>query len=235
MAKRSYYRRRRYPARRRAIRKNKKPNIMTVKRPWLGGMSLGQMARYAATGVNLMKGIINSELKRYTSQLSGLQGFTPAVTQMSFIDQGNDVENRAGNSILGKYLSYSTRSTINPTSTVPVVCRFIIFVDTEPRTGTVPSAADLLDDPTSIISPLNVDHTARFTVLEDIHVDLSPSGNQVVTTKSYKKLDFHIKYTGPEADLVEKNNIYCLLQSESSDTTNFPQMSIYWRIAYYDN
>lgn len=236
MAKRGYQNtRRRTFKRTRRVRKNKKPNIMTVKRPYLGGMSFGQMAKYAATGVNIMKGIINSELKKYTSQLAGLQGYTPAVTQMSYVDQGNDTEQRSGNSILSKYLSYQTRTTYNQTSTVPVSCRYIIFVDTEPQGGNVPSATDLLDDPTSIISPLNVDHTSRFTILEDLHVDLSPTGTQVMTTKSYKPLDFHIKYTGPESNAIEKNNIFCLLQSESSDTTNFPTMAIFWRLAFYDN
>lgn len=216
---------------RRNRRARKRPNIIQQRRPNLGNMSVAQLAAYAAKGVSMMKGIINSELKRYDAVFNLNPGQVASVNVLTATAQGDDADNRDGNSILGKYLSFRMDGVMNTNATETVI-RIMVFVDTQNQ-GALPSASEVLQSPSNTLSPLNIDNTQRFTILLDKYILLSDNGDRVIVRKFYVPLNFHLRYTGSAASTYNKNNIFMLTQSD--EATNTPVVNIYSRLAFYDN
>ena len=124
-----YERRARTSRKRITIRRKPKklPNVIQRKRPWLGGMSIGQAASYATKGVSLLSGIINSELHRNNVFIQVSPASTAAVNNISVLAQGDDANQRTGNSILAKYMTVAYQvalsSTAVATNTYYDICR----------------------------------------------------------------------------------------------------------------
>jgi len=217
---------------RRTTKKKTMPNIITRKRPILGNMSLGQLAGYAAKGVSMMSGIINSELKRSGYLVSVFPTPSASLNNLSLNSQGTDAYHRTGNSVLAKYLTLNYSVVMDPGARCTIT-RVLVFVDTESTAGNTPVSAQVLEDPSTIHSPLNNDYTSRFTVLFDDYITTSITGMQCYQTKHYKPLDFHMKWTGPLITNWDKNSIWVLTQS--SEPTNAPTVQMYARLSFYDN
>lgn len=211
-------------------KKKKMPNVKQVS--YFTPRNMYSAARYAVKGFNLLKGIINSELKRFTNNNSITPSTTGTIAHLSSIAQGSDVDGRDGNSLLAKYISFNHQSLINA-SAVATVIRVIVFIDTESTGGSPPTAAQLLQSPNNTTSMLNSDYTQRFTVIFDDCIDLSINGNRIQNMKHYNSLNFHIKYTGTSGTNYDKNNIF--LYHVSNEATNTPTFDYYYRIAFYDN
>ena len=200
------------------------PNINNAIKPVYGFKGL-------RSTVNFMKGMINAEIKRFDTTASVTPTATPGIVLLSDIAAGDDVGNRDGNSILAKYNTGTVQMSIAAASTL-VEGRVLFFIDTQ-NNGSAPAAADILEAPTNVLSPLNRDNTQRFTILNDIHITLSNTGDKISTQKYYKKLGFHMRYTGTSTGTNNKNSLYVLYMS--TDNTNPPTINIYNRLAYYDN
>ena len=114
----------------------RRPNVGQLGFRNIGNMTLSQAAYGAMRGVNMMKGIINSEKKRYDLTHSFNISTTPAFTLLSGIAAGDDVANRQGNSILAKYLTFDYYISMNGSATRST-CRVLVFADAE-NTGTTP-------------------------------------------------------------------------------------------------
>lgn len=230
-----YSRRTSYAKRTRKVfrrRFKKRPNIISTVGRNVGAMTVGQAARYAARGVSIMKGIINSEMKRFTNNNTVNPSTTGTILHLSSIAQGDDVADRNGNSLLAKYLTYNWQVQMNASATATVT-RVIVFVDTESTGGTPPTAAQLLQSPNNTISPINSDYTQRFTILFDDTIDTSINANRILNRKHYIPLNFHIKYTGSSGTNYDKNQIF--MYHISNEGTNVPNFDYFYRIAFYDN
>lgn len=225
--KRSYKRR---ASIKRSRRVRRRPNVRQIN--FFTPRNMYAAARYAARGVNMLKGIVNSELHRFSLTNSVNVDTTGAIVHLSAIAQGDDVNNRQGNSILYKYLTFHNQLQMNPSATGTIV-RVMVFVDTESTAGTAPTIAQLQETASSTISPINADYTSRFTVLFDDIIDLSINGQRVDNRKHYSSLNFHAKYTGSAAANYDKNQIF--LFYVSNEAVNTPILNYYSRIAYYDN
>lgn len=215
---------------RRRRRFKKKPNVKQLS--FFTPRNIGSAARYAARGVNFLKGIINSELKRFSLTNSVNVDTTGAIVHMTAIAQGDDVDGRDGNSILAKYTTHHLQMSMNPSATGTII-RIMLFIDTESTAGTPPTLAQLLQTASSTISPINSDYTQRFTVLFDDVYDLSINGDRVINHKHYNPLNFHIKYTGTAGANYDKNQLF--LFYVSNEATNTPILNYYSRTAFYDN
>ena len=232
MARRtSSYSRKRYPVRRRTRRK---PNVKAVTYKPLSAMTVAQAAYGAYQGYNVLKGIINSELKRYDVAGQLNPSNAGSIFILNDIAAGDDVNNRTGNSILAKYLTFNyTVSALAAATTTNL--RILIVVDTE-NIGANPTISQILQNTLitgSLTAPINSDNTARFTVLMDRHHSFTNTGQLTIQRKNYKKLDFHIRFTGTLSSNFQKNSIYVLAVSDQ--TTNTPTLDYNSRIAYYDN
>lgn len=215
------YRKRRY---------KKKPNVGQIGFRNLGNVTLKQAAYGAMKGLNFVRGIINSEKKRYDLTHVFNVSTTPSFVLLSGIAEGDDVANRVGNSILAKYLTFDYYLTMNGSAQRSTV-RVLVFADAQ-NNGATPSISDLLIG-ANLTSPINPDFTQRFTVLFDDHVDLSANGDGIKTLKHYIPLNFHIRYTASGSTAVTKNNIYMMVVS--NEATNTPAFTGDSRLVYYDN
>lgn len=164
---------------------------------------------------------------------------------LSSIAQGDDVQNRQGNSVEPKYLSIryninnlddSSPPAVNTSTTVQA--RVIIVQDTQQNAST-PLITQVLTA-ANLQSHLNVDFVGRFRVLHDkVHNLVSPntaagvvSAYTVEYVEKYIKLNSKnkIMYTGANGTDVSNGNIYMFyFRNSDLDTT---AGSEYGRIAY---
>lgn len=216
--------------RRRTFRKQKKlPNIKKVN--FFTPRNINTGIRYAVKGVNLMKGIINSELHKHDIQNTLAVDNNAHFVLLTGTNQGDAVNNRQGNSSLGKYLTLNFAAELAGTS--PAQVRVMLFVDTD-NDGETPLDTELLQMPTNIRSPLNVANTQRFTILYDQIFTLNPNGEQLIGEKVYRSLNFHQKYRGPTGGTdFGKNNVWLMLLT--TEATDSPNIQYYSRYAFYDN
>lgn len=215
---------------RRRYRRKKMPNVKQTS--YFTPSNIATGVKYAVQGVNLLKGIINSEKKRRDQQGSGNVSVTPSIDLLTPIDQGDEVNERNGNSVLAKYFTFGCTGVINP-SAFATIMRYIIFVDND-NDGQTPTATELLTNVTNMHSALNPDYTSRFTILADRFITLSQNGKAIEQHDIFKRLDFHIKYiTGTGSTGFGKSNIWLLLYS--NEDTNVPTFDYNFRLVYYDN
>lgn len=219
--------------------KSKKSKKYSRKRrrtmPWYNrpiNYSVSDIATAAYNGVKYLKGMINSEKHYFDVTGSGNVDTTGSVNLLTGVAQGDDVNNRNGNSILGKTIFLRVLLTRVAANTNPVnFCRILVVKDME-NTGTDPAISDILASATTI-SPLNVDHTSRYQVLADRVVPLSANGREGSQHKFYIRVNDHVKYTGSGGAAIYKNQIYMMLIGDQA--TNAPSWSSYSRFGFYDN
>lgn len=211
-----------------------RPNIETVSQYRIAGMTVPQMARYGAVGYNIMKGLINSELKKSDINTSTSVSTTATIVNLTAIAQGDDVGDRNGNKILLKYLRFQYYAAMNVSATSSAI-RVMVVVDTENQ-GSAPSINDILQTTgagLAINAPINSDDTQRFTVLFDDHIALSNTGQSISTRKHYISLNFHTSFTSSLSSSSNKNAIY--LVAVSTEATNTPTLAYSSRLSFYDN
>lgn len=180
---------------------------------------------------------------------------TASVTNLTNIAQGDDFNNRQGNSILLQSLllrmSIAGNISATVTGSMGSFVRCIVFQDNDQR-GTDPTAAELLEDTTAgvrqILSPLNHNVYKRFNVLVDEIFDVGQwiqTATQAVVSnpmfqhykvfKNFAGKGMHVRYTataGADASNFE-GSMYLLLVS--SDGTSSPTVGFNSRIRYTDN
>jgi len=160
---------------------------------------------------------------------------TPTIANLSNIAQGNDWNNRNGNSIRLRHIRWDFMLYPNATAVLNSV-RIIVFRDMMQR-GTDPAAAELLESTTAVVnlvSPyLHYDYD-RFQVLYD---DVVSTG--VGTVPCHKRMilgvDDHVLYqntTGADASNWQ-GACYALAVGEQG--TNGPQLTAYARLSFTDD
>lgn len=207
--------------------------------PWYARPSYyGQWGNFATKwGPALIaaKSLLNVEKKTHDDERSGTIGSGGAIYSLTDIQQGDDYDTRDGRSI--KIISMENRSTftINAAATNTYV-RAIYFVDKNLQdSGTLAGVTDVLDaaDVNSFRNPDPV-MMSRFKILSDRIYGMSNSGsNEVRTSKFYKKMQHHVKFSGIAAADSAQGTICLLLIS--SEVTNVPTISAYTRFRYVDN
>lgn len=188
------------------------------------------LALEAWKGVKMLKGLVNVENKMFTVAVSQSVANTGVVLPLAAIPAGDDVDTRNGNSILGKYWSWRFRCAMNASASHTTV-RLMCFVD-KANQGVDPSPSDVLEA-LNVSAPMNVDNTDRFTILYDKQFTLNITANQEISGHAFRKLNFHLKYTGVTNADYSINQIYMLLISD--EPTNLPGVDGYSRIGFYDN
>jgi len=200
------------------------------------GSKAGALAYKAYRGVKYIKSLINVEKKFFDVADNNTRGTTPVVISLSNIAQGNDFNNRGGNSILLQ--SILTRLYIkhdmNKQGADAVRC--ILFRDNDQR-GTDPAASDLLETGsgfTYMTAALNHTVGSRFDVIHDKTYTVSDQ-KQTINIKWFKKLNSHVKYTattGNDAAAYE-GALFMLIVSDENTTP--PTVNLANRIRFTDN
>lgn len=205
--------------------------------------SVKDIAVSAWRSAKYIKSLINVERKFFDSPGVAPSNVTdtPTIINLSNIAQGNDYNNREGNSILCQSLQWRIQLATNVTSQAQSV-RIIIFRDNDQR-GTDPAVTDLLESTVSgygmIVSPLLHYVNKRFSVLSDKVYTLSSNGDTFHRSiKKFMKFPpgTHIKYqstAGADASNWE-GALYALFVTDQT-TANFPTISYYFRLRFTDN
>lgn len=176
---------------------------------------------------------VNVEFKQHNIDYGGTVNSTPAITQLTNIDQGDTDTTRDGSSIkiTGIYLRGFARSNA---STTNCIVRLIIVWDRQTNQA-IYSADDLLYDSTQINSLLNIDNGRRFRVLWDKAINLDLSSNYIKPFAYYKKLNLHIRYDNTGNGIADLTENSLSMLAFSTAATNAPTVDINFRLRYVDN
>lgn len=196
---------------------------------------LGQLAN----DVWKLKQMVNVEYKNHDVEVTSTTiDTTGSITALNYINQGDGTETRDGSMFRMKSLEFRYLMNLDDNLTVPVSCRMIIFLDTDPD-GSTPTLASLLDDTTNPhLSPRNLDNRSRYVIYKDQMLTLNPNGLERITKKIFMPLDLKVLITGATASAanVKKNGLYVLfLSSQASGATYKPAYLFNARIRYIDN
>lgn len=186
-----------------------------------------------------LKGLINVEKKFFDVNASGTQSSTATLINLSNIGQGDDYNQRNGNSILVQSIQGRFNLTMNDAAGTTQF-RCIIFRDNDQR-GTDPAVSDLLEvtsNPGYFTSPLLHYVNKRFTILKDYNLMLDKSKALTKAWKYYIPFSsgkYHIKYQSTAA--ADGSNwegaLYMIVFSDQ--TTNLPTFTYHHRIRFTDN
>lgn len=195
------------------------------------------LAKQAYSGFKYLRGMINCEKKFYDISGNLSINNTGDVSTLSGISQGDDTNQRNGDSILAKYLDLRFSWVMNAADPVEMV-RTIVFQDTM-SLGTVPAVGDVLTlvgTSTDVLALLNLvgARQHRFKILHDESYTLCSTGTQAVQKNLVVPLNDHIKFTGTVGSDEGKNIVY-ILNISSSTGANKPTVTWKSRLAYYDN
>lgn len=202
-----------------------------------GAKTAFRLARKAYSGYKYLRGMINCE-KHFidTLQAGALISWSGTVTALSASAQGDNINNRVGDSILAKYLTFRYSCTMDSALSTTAV-RWIIFQDTM-SLGTIPSASDVLTTTgaaNAVVSLLNIQNAlqGRFRILFDKTVALSNTGNKQFISDEVIPINDHIKYTSTAGTDEGRNMLYLLTICD----VNASDPTVAWsaRLAYYDN
>lgn len=221
------YRKRPYRRRRRTTRQNK---------PMGGAQFALWMAQQAMKNIRYIKGLVNSEKFVKDTTIDSSSTSTGVLTHLSGVAQGDAEGNRTGQSIYAR--SLSLRGQIISTSTTPVQVRLLLIRDTQQIGDSSPSAANVLEVPDQLDSFLTASTRGRFSVLWD--KTFLVSGNDTDRAKVWINVTIpmrsHIRYNGSATSDIQKNGLYLLNMSDSTDGAGTkPTLNLTARLYYHDN
>lgn len=206
--------------------------------------TIGSVAYKAFKVAKTVASLVNVEYKLYdvpnVSITSSLFSNTGSVGVYTTMAQGNNYNERNGNSILPKSFHYNLSIYNNATNYA--ICRIIFFRDMEPRQAT-PAVTDVLETATPQ-SPLNHINGSRFRVLKDMkfttdavnHLSYFKTGT-ITFNKPGKRVNHdHIRFIGTGAGIAnaDEGHIFVLFISDQI-TANAPNCVLYTRLRYIDN
>lgn len=194
------------------------------------------MAKTAFSTASKLRGIINSEKKKYDANSGGavnLDTSGGAVVNCTAIAQGDTITSRNGNSILAKYLS--VRGTMYINTLTNAICYVHVVQDNQQVGDTTPSWGDVF---TQVYGHplLNSATAGRFTILATKCVSLQ-AGQAYSQPLSFDlPLNHHVRYNGTATTDIQKGGIYVFAVSEyAPGAATKPQISAWSRLTYYDN
>lgn len=213
--------------------------------------------QYAGTAINIankayrvataIATIVNSEKKYYDTTLATAPDTTAQVFHLSAIGQGDSNQQRHGNSVAIKSIEARLHCKKDSTQSGEIV-RAILFEDTDNSNSTAPTASQLLEYPTNIMSPRNMDFPKRFRILKDKTFWNNPATGALYaplkffhkfpTTKDAKGLkirNHHMTWVDGTGGGTGRNHLYLLVLGNVATASTASTLGGYTRIRFYDN
>lgn len=201
-----YYRRRRggYRRRRRRRLPRRAKPMSTGQMAW----TLAKRAWYASKG---LRKLINVEFKKSDKIQALYPTPTAGLSQIVTISQGDGQGNRDGSSLLAKSLQYKLTLERDASASV-TKCRVILFIWHDDET---PTAADILESTTNVLSPYNIDQSRQYKIL---HSQLYTLSDQVpiIRDSIFRKLNHHMKFDGVNVGDFSSGSLWSLHSLTSS-------------------
>lgn len=194
-----------------------------------------QLAYKAWRGVKRIRGLVNSEMlhvdKTYSSNTISGTGY---VYNLTGIAQGDGINQRTGNSILLRNLTYRLKFEINASVTVDTTIMMALVWDTQQVGDSAPAITDIFASATPE-SLLATGTLGRFKIILRKHILLTPAsgGRPAIVMHNTLNLYKHIRYNGVNDTDIQKNGLYLVMVG--SESTNLPTITGTVRIGYHDN
>lgn len=193
-----------------------------------GAMSTAMKALSLATKV---AGMLNTEYKFCDTAVTPTLTNTGYIRIVTDLAEGNDYNQRNGISLKMSSIQVRYNLIVNSASTTGVAVRAMWFIDHNVD-GTTPLITDVLEN-TSTVSPLAHANTGRFTILYDKVHCLSSDGTEENSYRWFKKLNNHVKYSGPLVTDIRQGQVYMLWLTDLAALN--PTCQQFTRIRYVDN
>lgn len=197
------------------------------------------MARYGTPGgimrlqrdVATVKQLVNTEFKEKILASSVNPTSSGNVLCFNLLAQGDDKDERGGNSVRWKSVFSRITYTLHASATT-TVARAILLWDRQSN-GALPSVTDVLQA-ANVRSSLNTDNSYRFKVISDQLVNLHTS-RPITTIKTFRKLNRHQKYTDTTGVIGSVATNSLLLLTVSDQATNSPTVQYNIKSRFIDN
>lgn len=222
-------------SRRRRYNRRARPSF-GVKCAQAGGAWLAtkayNMARSAASNIHGIYGMINTELMKYNNSLStSVTAASGYIIHLSAIAQGDNTNNRHGNSIFLRYINIKGNVRIGSAEPYTRV-RVALVIDNQQIGDTSPALTDCYQT-ASPDSFLNTSTVGRFKVLLSRVFNLSPD-KPIASMDINKVVRHHVRFNGTAATDIQKGGVYLLAMSDQY-TGTAPSFDANYRLSYYDN
>ncbi len=196
------------------------------------GISLGAKALAVAYG---LKKLINVEKKTCDSQVSGTQGNTGAIQNVTACAQGDDYNNRQGRSVRAVSLEWQGNISQHASATSSQY-RIVVFIDKNNQ-GVIPSATDLMT--TDVFSSLRdgrPDNLSRYRILSDeMYVLDHDAMGTTLQVNGFRRLNHHVKFSGTDAADASAGQGSVWVYTVSNEATNVISHLLNFRFRYIDN
>lgn len=197
-------------------------------------ITYGQIGSKVWKDVQWLKSVVNVERKHLEFNAATTSSTTAAFVLLNGCIPGSSGEQRDGQSIkmTSVFVRYNAQVNV---AAIASIHRVMIFTDSQPDAA-APTAANLLDAATNVLSPLNIDYAVRFKVHFDKSFIVNVVSDPLIECERYIKLDEHTKFNagtaGTIADITT-NSLY--MMHMSSEATNTVTFNYYVRTRFIDN
>lgn len=186
--------------------------------------------------------MLNSEEKHKDTVYSfTVQTNTADLTLLNGLIQGTTNVTRVGDDVRFSSLFLRLACSHNAVGNAAQYIRYVIFRDNQTN-GAAPAVANVLENPTDFLSPLNLDYSRRFEILKDGVFCLTDQGSEAKYKKLYidlkaknkkhmHKTDYGLGNAGTVAD-ISTGSYYMLTMA---DGANGPSLGFTSRMRYIDN
>lgn len=222
MAYKRFRRFRRYPK-----RKGKSSSWYTKK------YSVSQLAQKAIKGVNYIRGLVNSEMYKLDTAVTGTVPDSGAVTHITALAQGDGEGARTGNSIFVRSINWKGQVYRTTSGNANQTFRVMVIMDNQQLTDSSPGVTDILQSAT-VYSHLNKNTVGRFSVLANKVFMLSSTGDLGKNLNINIPLKHHVRYNGSASTDIAKGGLYVLCISDQA-SANYPSIQSEVRVSYHDN
>lgn len=195
--------------------------------------SASYLAKKALWGLQKIRGLVNSEMYKYTQSQSGVSVTNSGGTiAMTTIAQGDGDGARTGNSILVKSLNIKGNLIYNTgASKLYQPVRLFIVMDTQQVGDSSPTIGNVLEQ-VATYGHISASTAGRFKVLYNRVFTLTGS-NAGIPFQINIPLQHHVRYNGTASSDIQKGGLYFMYCSNES--TLAPTMDYESRTCYHDN
>jgi len=197
------------------------------------------LAVSTARGLKAIKKLINVEEKYYDTITSAQSADSAgAVTNITGISQGTDIQNRVGDSIKLQMIRLQAWIRMN-TSAVKTSVRVVLFRDME-NAGAIPNPGDLFTGISNVQSPVVpynfINTRTRFRILYDEVTTLSINGLEDAFLSVDIPHSGHVRFRGNSSAIgsMAQGCLFILVMSNET-TTLLPDVTWFTRLEYTDD
>lgn len=209
---------------------------MPYKRRYKKRIPRRRVARNAMRMVRNLARRVQGEVKKHqvANTAKPLTILNPISQSLCDIQAGDGYNEREGLAIRYKYLSFKysiTHDAAVQTSSL----RIMIVQDLRQELSTIPTASQVLLNPSLIHSSLHPQYTGRFKIHMDKIIWTNALTKTRVEGKFYKRLNVNAKWFDTSATTYQKNGMFLIVLTDAPGLNASSELTYYASFGFYDN